>query len=166
MITLRPQQLDDLFLLTGSESPFDDFGPQATRSVPAPAKFDDAGALTVVSDDEQVAGDVSWHWQQWGPNAGSRCPMIGIWLRPPYRGRGIGARAQAGLVDLLFRHTTTNRVEAHTDIDNIAEQRALEASGFQREGVTRGAQWRDGAYRDGVLYAVLRHDLRPLHVTL
>ena len=32
-------------------------------------------------------------------------------------------------------------------------------AGFTREGITRGAQWRDGAYHDGVLYAVLRTDL-------
>lgn len=87
--------------------------------------------------------------------------MIGIWLRPEYRGQGRGTSAQAELVDLLFRHTATNRVEAHTDVDNLAEQRALEAVGFQREGLIRGAQWRDGAYRDGLLYAVLRSDPRP-----
>ena len=62
---------------------------------------------------------------------------------------------------LLFRHTATNRVEAHTDVDNTAEQRALEAAGFQREGIIRGAQWRDGAYRDGYLYSILRSDLLP-----
>jgi RimJ/RimL family protein N-acetyltransferase len=84
--------------------------------------------------------------------------LIGIWLGPDYRGRGIGRTAQGLLVDLLFAHTTTNRVEAHTDVENIAEQRALEAVGFVREGWTRGAQWRDGAYRDGFLYAVLRAD--------
>ena len=158
---LRPQVVDDLALLTGGESPFDDFGPQAVRTAPAPAKLDAAGELTVVSDDGQVAGAVSWHWEQWGPNSGSRCAMIGIWLRPSYRGRGIGAAAQAQLVDLLFRHTTANRVEAHTDVENLAEQRALETAGLQREGVTRGAQWRDGAYRDGLLYAVIRSDPRP-----
>jgi len=32
---------------------------------------------------------------------------------------------------LFFSHTATNRVEAHTDVENIAEQRALEAAGFQ-----------------------------------
>jgi RimJ/RimL family protein N-acetyltransferase len=86
--------------------------------------------------------------------------MIGIWLRPEYRGRGIGTAAQARVAELFFRHTTVNRVEAHTDVENVAEQRALEAAGFWREGVTRGAQWRDGAYDDGVLYAVLRTDPR------
>ena len=28
-----------------------------------------------------------------------------------------------------------------------------------REGLIRGAQWRAGAYRDGYLFAILRHDL-------
>ena len=129
--------------------------------MPSPPGLDAPGGLCVIADDGQVAGVVSWHWVQWGPNAGSRCPMIGIWLRPAYRGRGIGSAAQSQLADLFFRHTTINRVEAHTDVENVAEQRALEAAGFQREGIVRGGQWRDGAYRDGVLYAVLREDPRP-----
>jgi RimJ/RimL family protein N-acetyltransferase len=85
--------------------------------------------------------------------------MIGIWLRPEHRGRGLGRQAQRQLAELFFAHTTVHRVEAHTDVENVAEQRALEAAGFTREGITRGAQWRDGAYHDGILYAVLRTDL-------
>src|SRR5581483_3100402 len=112
-VTLRPQQPEDLPLLTGGESPFDDFGPRALEPAPRPSRLDADGALAVVAEDGQVAGDVGWNWQQWGPNAESRCPNIGIWLRPDYRGRGIGSAAQAQLVDLFFRHTRTNRVEAH-----------------------------------------------------
>ncbi len=160
-ILLRAQRPDDLPYLTGGESPFDDFGPGTARTQTRPADPDAAGALTIVTDAGEVAGEVNWHWQQWGPNSGSRCPMIGIWLRPDHRGRGVGRAAQAELVELLFRYTTANRVEAHTDVENLAEQRALEAAGFRREGVTRGAQWRAGRYRDGVLYAVLRSDPRP-----
>jgi RimJ/RimL family protein N-acetyltransferase len=160
--TLRSQRPDDLPLLTGGKSPFDDFGPRAAHPTPSPPQLDASGGLSVIADDGQVAGDVSWHWVQWGPNSGSRCPMIGIWLRPEYRGRGIGSIAQAELADLFFRHTTTNRVEAHTDVENVPEQRALEAAGFQREGLIRGAQWRDGAYRDGFLYAALRGDRGPV----
>jgi len=85
--------------------------------------------------------------------------MIGIWLRPLARGRGIGQAAQRELAELFFRHTAVNRVEAHTDVSNIAEQRALERAGFTREGLVRGAQWRAGAYRDGYLYAILRGDI-------
>ncbi|GAB2571320.1 GNAT family protein [Microlunatus antarcticus] len=160
-VTLRPQRPSDLPLLVGGDTPFDDFGPLATGSHPAPSRMDDAGALTVVDEAGQVAGDVSWHWRGWGPNAGSRCPMIGIWLRPEHRGRGLGRLAQRCVVELFFTHTRANRVEAHTDVENVAEQRALEAAGFTREGLTRGAQWRDGAFHDGYLYAVLRADLAP-----
>jgi aminoglycoside 6'-N-acetyltransferase len=48
------------------------------------------------------------------------------------------------------------RVQASTDIENAAEQRALAKAGFTREGVIRKAQWRNGAYHDLVLYSKLR----------
>jgi hypothetical protein len=44
--------------------------------------------------------------------------------------------------------TGTNRVEAGTDVDNLA--------GFRREGVVGGAQWRSGTWRDLVIYSRLR----------
>jgi RimJ/RimL family protein N-acetyltransferase len=34
----------------------------------------------------------------------------------------------------------------------------LEKAGFSREGVMRGVFWRDGGYRDGALYGLLRTD--------
>lgn len=160
-VVLRAEQPDDLALLTGGESPFDAFGPQGVRTTVRPSRLDGDGALVVIDGEHEVAGEVSWHWKQWGPNPGSRCPMIGIWLAPRARGRRIGRDAQRQLAALFFAHTTANRVEAHTDVDNVAEQRALEGAGFTREGLVRGAQWRDGAYRDGYLYAILRGDPRP-----
>jgi RimJ/RimL family protein N-acetyltransferase len=82
--------------------------------------------------------------------------MVGIWLAEAARGRGVGTLAQQLVVDLLFRHTTANRVEAHTDVENVSEQRALEKAGFTQEGVIRGSQWRNGSYHDGYLYSILR----------
>ena len=52
------------------------------------------------------------------------------------------------------------RLEASTDVDNAAEQRALDKAGFTREGVLRSAQFRDGTFHDLVLYSRLRGD-RP-----
>lgn len=78
--------------------------------------------------------------------------MIGIWLKRTARGHGVGAIAQRILVDKLFTETETSRAEAHTDVANLAERRALERAGFTREGMIRGAQWRRGSWHDVYLY--------------
>lgn len=59
--------------------------------------------------------------------------------------------------DGRFSTTTSNRVEADTDVENVAEQRALQRAGF-RDGVVRGAQYRSGRWRDLVLYSLLRSE--------
>jgi RimJ/RimL family protein N-acetyltransferase len=51
------------------------------------------------------------------------------------------------------------RIEAETDVENVAEQRALERAGFTREGVLRHAQFRAGHWRDTVMYSVLRAEI-------
>lgn len=94
-------------------------------------------------------GDLSAHPVWYGPTPGSRALNIGISLAPDHRGRGIGAVAQRLLAEELHDRGVV-RVEASTDVDNIAEQRALEKAGFAFEGVARGAQVR----ADG------RHDLQ------
>ena len=91
----------------------------------------------------------SWYWE------------MGIGLMVSARGKGYGTIAQRLLVDYLFTNTPTHRIEADTELENIAEQRALEKAGFTREGVIRSAVWRDGAWRDGVVYGILRTDPRP-----
>ena len=58
----------------------------------------------------------------------------------------------------MFAHTLVHRIWAATEVENVAEQRALEKAGFTREGTLRGAGWRDGAWRDGVSYSLLRTD--------
>lgn len=156
---LRPIKSEDLPFLTGGESPFDDFGPRPPRTEVPPPTLTEKGALAITDGETgELLGDVSWIWQRWGPNPDSQNPMIGIWLRPQARGRGIGTDAQRIIVDLFFRHTSVNRIEAATDVENLSEQRALEKADFVKEGTVRGSQWRDGAYHDSHLYSILRQD--------
>jgi RimJ/RimL family protein N-acetyltransferase len=82
-------------------------------------------------------GVVDWRKVQTGRAASNWA--IGIGLAPEFRGRGYGSEAQQLLVRYLFAHTQVNRVEATTEITNVAEQRALEKAGFTREGILRGA---------------------------
>lgn len=116
------------------------------------------GHLVVVLPGDTLVGDVSWHWAQHGPTAGSRLPNIGIGLRAEHRGKGYGTSAQRQLAAYLFAHFPVNRVEASTDVTNHGEQRALEKAGFTREGVLRGAQWRAGGWHDCVGFSRLRDD--------
>jgi RimJ/RimL family protein N-acetyltransferase len=115
----------------------------------------DGGALMVVSGDERL-GFVNWRRRPTAPP--SYCWSIGIAMLPEARGRGYGTQAQRLLARYLFAHTTVHRIEAATEVENIAEQKALEKVGFTSEGVMRGIGWRNGAWRDGVTYSLLRTD--------
>lgn len=80
---------------------------------------------------------------------------------PEFRGKGYGTAAQRLLTSYLFATTAANRVEAGTDVKNLAEQRALEKAGFIREAIRRGSLFRDGKWRDMAIYGRLRNDPAP-----
>jgi RimJ/RimL family protein N-acetyltransferase len=118
----------------------------------------EGGRLAVAAAiDDRFVGEVQWHQVLQGP--ASPCWNIGISLLAVERGKGYGKRAQRLLAEYLFAHTKVNRIEAGTEVVNIAEQRALESAGFTREGVLRGACFRRGAWRDMVSYSILRAEV-------
>jgi len=116
---------------------------------------EDRGNLVVEADGAPI-GEVSYISVHHGPPPASRAFNIGIWLLPEHRGHGHGTEAQQQLAAYLFAHTRVERVEASTDVENAAEQRALERAGFIREGILRHAQFREGGFHDVVLYSKLR----------
>lgn len=161
---LRPPTPDDAELLESWEQSdyigeFNRFGPPS-RPVPkalrqkAPA--DDGPGTFIVEADGRPIGTVSWHAEMYGPNPESRAWNIGINLIPDGRGKGFGGEAQRMLAMHLLATTPANRIEAMTDLDNLAEQRSLEKAGFAREGVLRGAQFRAGKWHDIVVYSLVR----------
>jgi RimJ/RimL family protein N-acetyltransferase len=124
-----------------------------------PMRNEKGGVMLVERiEDGSVIGTVGWHLVRYGPSPWSDAYMFGIDLVPEARGLGYGTEAQRALAAYLFETTSVNRVEASTDVENVAEQRSLEKAGFTREGVNRGAQFRAGAFHDLVLYAKLRGD--------
>jgi RimJ/RimL family protein N-acetyltransferase len=172
-VRLRPLEESDLGLLTrfdtepGLHEPYEWKGfrdPRGRRR-----RWDQDGylgsedsILIVALDDGTFTGFVAWtalrRSTPIAPTVGYR---IGIALLPEYRGRGLGSGAQCLLADHIFWTTLANRVEAGTDLENIAEQRALERAGFQREGIVRGGGYLEGRFRDGVTYSRLRSDPHP-----
>jgi RimJ/RimL family protein N-acetyltransferase len=125
----------------------------------------DAGGTLAVDLDGAVIGDVEWRATAYGPPPMSNAFNIGIRILPAHQGQGHGTNAQIALAEYLFATYPVNRIEAGTDVTNLAEQRALGKAGFTREGVVRGAQWRDGRWNDLVLYSRLRTDTPPQTAT-
>ncbi|OLF04966.1 hypothetical protein BLA60_38405 [Actinophytocola xinjiangensis] len=115
--------------------------------------------LSVLDEREHtLLGGVSYHAVDYGGTVGCAAWNIGIALLAGERGRGVGSTAQRLLAEYLFATTEVDRVEASTDVDNVAEQKALARAGFTREGVLRGAQLRGGVRRDLVHFGKLRTD--------
>jgi RimJ/RimL family protein N-acetyltransferase len=139
-----------------SASEYDDWGPfdlefddseHGRAMIEVRAAEDPVGPWTPV-------GDMSWHSELHGPNLGSRALAIGLSLAVSARGRGIGTVAQS-LLAIAAHRAGVHRVQASTDPTNIAEQHALAAAGFVREGIARGAQLRADGRHDLVLYGCL-----------
>lgn len=172
-LTLRPATEADRAFLDRMASPavagpFNTFPPDPRDGPDGPdgPEEDDelraadvgAGAALAVLDDGTPVADLSWFGTVYGPNQRSVAWKIGCTVDVPFRRRGYGSLAQRMLADQLFATTAAHRVEADTDVGNVAEQRALERAGFTREGVLRGAQYRAGTWHDLVLYSRLRGD--------
>lgn len=165
-VRLRPFTVDDCTIIEANPPTPDDrfsfYGFNApgrlrrlVESGEAYPKWGDLSGRLAVEAEGEFIGDVSWHPENYGPIP-APAVNFGIGLIPSARGKGHGAEAQRLLVAYLFDFTTVNRVEASTDVENIAEQRSLEKAGLLREGIIRGCHFREGKYNDMVSYAIVR----------
>lgn len=141
-------------VLPDSSSVYDEWG----EMLPLTETVGSIERLVVESDGVPV-GQVSWHRTHYGPNLGSCAWNIGIGVATEAQGIGIGTVAQRLLAEYLLDRGPLDRIEASTDVDNYAEQRALEKAGFIREGILRSAQQRLDGRHDLISYSFLRSDL-------
>lgn len=83
---------------------------------------------------------------------------VGYWVGEAHARRGFTSEATRLVVDFAFHQLGLHRVEAACLPTNAASRGLLEKVGFRYEGYARGYLRIDGAWRDHVLYAVLRED--------
>lgn len=168
-VALRPAKVADLWLFERQADEPDAAGPfnwSGYRDIVGTRRRleenrligPDSGCL-IVEHAGVVAGSVVWGRATYGMPTWC-CWNIGISLLPEHRGNGFGTEAQRLLVSYLFDTSTFDRVEAYTDVENVAEQRALDKAGFTREGTIRSAQFRQGRWRDVFLYSMLRDEFK------
>ena len=81
---------------------------------------------------------------------------VGYWVIPDARGHRIASRAVALLSPWALHQASIRRLEAFVDPENAASIRALEGSGFQKEGLLRS--YLNGT-QDVLVYSMIRSDL-------
>ena len=84
---------------------------------------------------------------------------VGYGVHPAARRQGFGAAAVRLIVPWAFSALGVERLEARTDPENIASQRALARAGFTREGLERRSRSVQGERRDMICWSLLPADL-------
>jgi RimJ/RimL family protein N-acetyltransferase len=113
-------------------------------------------ALVEPKDEDDVLGCVSLyaiHLEQ------GRA-VIGYWLAPQARGRGVASSAVRLLAQWGFTELGLARLELTCGPDNEASQRVAARCGFVREGVMRSHMSFKGGRRDTVIFGLLPGELR------
>ncbi|KAI5648090.1 hypothetical protein M9H77_34095 [Catharanthus roseus] len=164
-VTLRPFRLtdaDDLLLWAGDD--------RVTRTIRWKTLTTIEDALTFIKEvciphpwrrticiDDRSIGFVSVF-----PGSGEdRCRAdIGYALAVEYWGKGITTKAIKMAIPQVFQDfPQVLRLQAFTDVQNMASQRVLEKAGFTRDGLLRKYCYVKGNIKDLVVYSFLSTDI-------
>jgi len=85
-----------------------------------------------------------------------RRATIGSWLGHAWWGTGANREAKALMCHLGFELLGLERIGSYTGVDHIRSQRALEAIGFEREGLLRAFHRHGEDTLDVVVFGLLR----------
>ncbi|UPV74030.1 GNAT family N-acetyltransferase [Halorussus limi] len=115
-------------------------------------RSDDESANDDASEDPDPIGEVSLFRTEHDHGE------ISYWLLPEARGEGYATEAVSLLLDYAFDTSGRHRVYARVVDFNGASRALVERLGFAEEGRLREHVFLEGAYRDVVLYGLLRDE--------
>lgn len=81
---------------------------------------------------------------------------LGYWLAEPYWGQGIMTQVIRRTCADVFNRYDVVRIYAEPFAHNAASRRVLEKAGFHLEGVLERSVFKNGAFGDTCVYALLR----------
>jgi [ribosomal protein S5]-alanine N-acetyltransferase len=90
-----------------------------------------------------------------------RSASLGYWVAPTETGRGLATRAVAALCRVADQEIGLHRIQASTNLGNVASQRVLTKSGFERFGTARDYLHINGRWQDAHLYQRILNDRPP-----
>jgi len=83
---------------------------------------------------------------------------IGYYIVPNERRKGYASEAIRIMVDYLFLSKDLERIQAKADPENVASCKALEKTGFKREGILRKTFFNRGKWKDDCMFSILREE--------
>ena len=83
---------------------------------------------------------------------------LGYWIDRDSTDRGLASRAVRAILDEARDHLALHRVEASTLVHNLASQRVLQKTGFERIGTAPKYLRIAGEWQDHHLFQVILHD--------
>ncbi|MGW2085281.1 GNAT family N-acetyltransferase [Streptomyces sp. NPDC001880] len=108
--------------------------------------------------DGTLLGNVTLRWV----DRADGLAMIGYWLLPAARGRGIATRATGAVTSWGFATADARRIEIAHAVGNEASCRVADRCGYLPEGTLRDShRFGDGKYHDEHLHARLATDPEP-----
>ncbi|MGW9130325.1 GNAT family N-acetyltransferase [Streptomyces sp. NPDC055681] len=103
----------------------------------------------VVVSDETVIGQVSISSILRGP---FQKGFLGYWVSSLYQGLGHTSRAVGLALRIAEDELNLHRLEAHTQLENLASQAVLRKHGFSPWGIAHDHFYADGAWHDEVFW--------------
>ncbi|MFI7355584.1 GNAT family N-acetyltransferase [Streptomyces avidinii] len=117
-----------------------------------------ASFAVLTAADGALLGSVTLRWV----DRADGLAMIGYWIHPAARGRGVATRATTAVTDWAFRTAGARRIEIAHAVGNEASCRVARRCGYLPEGTLRAShRFGDGAYHDEHLHARLATDPQP-----
>jgi ribosomal-protein-serine acetyltransferase len=102
-------------------------------------------------------GFVHFNWEV-------RKTEIGYWIDKTEEGKGIVSAACKLLIEYAFGDLGLNRIEIRCSSENVRSAAIPVGFGFEKEGVLRQAELRDGKLQDFIIYGLLAAEWRTREI--
>ena len=99
----------------------------------------------------EICGGIGIHPQE---DVHRKNAELGYWLAEPFWGNGIITKAIIQIVEYGFINFDITRIFARPYGTNVASQRVLEKAGFTFEGRFEKTLFKNGEFKDELIYAV------------
>ncbi len=109
-----------------------------------------------LKDTNKVIGDISLQ-----PDAKHKFASAGTFLSKEYWKQGIMSEAMQPILWFAFNKLELNRIEAQIYSEHIASIKLYTKLGFKKEGLLRQNFLIDGAFKDSIMFSLLKNEFKP-----